>query len=313
MPMLAFADTAVPGNIAWSLALVAAFVGVRFAATRYWHPSGDRVEVRQRRFALRASTNAILAVCLLGVWLSEIQNLVFSLAAVLVALVIATKELIMCAAGALLRVGGGLFKVGDRVDVAGFCGEVIDHGILSTTLMELPHAADGPGGTGRRVTIPNSLLLAGPVRIAAQPRQFAPHRFTITLEHPVSPAFALSRLEAVASDALADDMDRATRFHRLSAAKVGVETAGPGSEVHLSTSDIGKMQLHVMLYCLSSEAAARQNLVTARFLGEILSANDRSGLDGARPEPTVRSKVADAWNDLARELRDPRGRASNAA
>ncbi|KQT52681.1 mechanosensitive ion channel protein MscS [Aureimonas sp. Leaf454] len=308
-----FADTAASGNIVWSFAIVVAFAGIRFAAERYWTPSGDQVEVRQRRFALRASTNAILAICLLGVWLSEIQNLVFSLAAVMVALVVATKELIMCAAGALLRVGGRLFKVGDRIDVLGFCGEVVDHGIFSTTLMELTSAGHGTGGTGRRVTIPNSLLLAGPVRIAAQPRQFAPHRFTVTLEHPVPPVYALSRLDAVAADALSGDMDRASRFHRLSAAKSGVETEGPGAKVHLGTSDIGKMQFHVMLYCLSSDAADLQNRVTAGFLAEVLRANDRNAVASERPEVATRSKVHEAFADLARQLQEPRAKASNAA
>jgi hypothetical protein len=309
----ALADTAASGNIAWSLAIVVAFAGIRFAAERYWTPSGDRVEVRQRRFALRASTNAILAICLLGVWISEIQNLVFSLAAVMVALVVATKELIMCAAGALLRVGGRLFKVGDRIDVLGFCGEVVDHGIFSTTLMELPSAGHGTGGTGRRVTIPNSLLLAGPVRIAPQPRQYAPHRFAITLEHPVPPVRALSRLEAVAAEALAGDMDRATRFHRLSAAKTGVEAEGPGARVHLGTSDIGKMQFHVMLYCLSSESAELQNRVTAGFLADILFADERGPAVAERTEAGGRSKVRETLADLARQIQEPRAKSSNAA
>lgn len=285
-------------NIAISLCILVAMVSFRWAAEIWLTRGQDAVAARQRRFTVRAVTNALIAVCLLGVWLSEIQNLVFSLAAVMVALVVATKELIMCVAGAALRLGGGLFKVGDRIETNGIRGEVIDHGLFSTTIMETPVHGLGHAGTGRRLTLPNSLFLAHSVRVEPQPRQFAPHRFAITLEHPVAIPFALSRLEAAAEQALAEDMERATRFHRLAVAKTGTEIAGPGFEVTLATTDLGKLQFHVMLYCLGKDACRLQQAVTVGFL------TDLAALGGQQP---AKSKVSEGWTDLARKLREPRG------
>jgi small-conductance mechanosensitive channel len=290
-------------NLGISLAILLGLLACRWGAELWTSRGTDAVAARQRRFTIRAVTNALIAVSLLGVWLSEIQNLVFSLAAVMVALVIATKELLMCVAGAMLRLGGHLFKVGDRIEINGLHGEVIDHGLFSTTIMETPRASLGHAGTGRRMTLPNSLFLACPVRVEAQPRQFAPHRFTLTLEHAVPASHALNRLEAGAEAALSEDMDRATRFHRLAVAKTGVDIAGPGFEVTLATSELGKLQFHVMLYCLAQDARALEQEITLGFLADL----ENLAVPDAEP---ARPKLSESWDALARKLREPRSSAA---
>lgn len=287
-----FIPTPIADNLMWSLAILVATFGLRWAGEWFATRNTDPIEARQRRFTIRAITNAVVAVALLGIWLSEIQNLLFSLAAVMVALVVATKELIMCIAGSVLRFGGHLFKVGDRIDINGIHGEVIDHGLFSTTIMELPPHHLGHSGTGRVVMLPNAILLTGPVRVGAQPRHFFPHRFTLTLEGPVPVRETKARIEAAAEAALADDLDRATRFHRLAAGKAGAEIAGPGYEVTVGTSDIGKLQFHVMLYCLVQDAGALQQAITLEAL---------EGLGAAR---TVKPGEQRAWDEIARQLRE---------
>jgi len=85
------------------------------------------------------------------------------LVAVAAALVLATKELILCWSGAALRVGGKVYSVGDRIQIAGHRGVVLDHDIFATKLLEI-----GPGQaahlyTGRVTVFPNSLLLSNPL------------------------------------------------------------------------------------------------------------------------------------------------------
>ncbi|SKA08590.1 mechanosensitive ion channel family protein [Consotaella salsifontis] len=264
--MFSTINEAVQRNLALSLAMVIAVfflrAGIEWLATR----RRDPVDQRRRAFAIRTAANALLAVCLLSLWMDQIQSVMLSLTAVMVALVVATKELIMCIAGSALRIGGHLFKVGDRIEVNGLHGEVIDHGLFSTTVMELPSASHGHCGTGRTLMLPNSVFLTSAVRVEAQPRQFAPHSFTVTLEQPVRAAEALKHMKAVADAALAADLDRATRFHRLTAAKHGTEIMGPGAEVSLSTTDFGKLQVHVMLYCLVQDARQLEQQVVVDFL-----------------------------------------------
>jgi hypothetical protein len=297
-----FIPSHVAENITLSLLILAGVTaarwGVEWAATRRC----DALAARRRRFTVRAVCNAAVAIALLGIWLSEIQNIVFSLAAVMVALVVATKELLMCVAGSVLRFGGHLFKVGDRIELTGIHGEVIDHGLFSTTIMELPPHHLGHAGTGRVVMLPNSILLTGPVRVEPQPRQYAPHRFTLTLETPAPARQMVALIGAAARDALADDLDRATRFHRLTAGKAGADIAGPGHEVAVATSDLGKLQFHVMIYCLVKDARALEQAILLDVLEKI-----------PLGERASRPAEAGAWAEITRQLREGTGARREAA
>ena len=298
-----FITAKVADNIGISFGILIAMFACRFAAEWAVSRKSDRLVARQRRFTVRAVANLLVAFALLAVWMSEIQNLVFSLAAVMVALVIATKELIMCIAGAVLRLGGQLFKVGDRIEIGGMHGEVVDHGLFPTTERELP--AHGPGhlSTGRRLTLPNSILLSATVRVEAQPRQFAAHRFAIVLDQPVPVGPAVERLNEAAGAAIAADADRAARFHRMATARLGTEVSGPGHEVSVTTTEIGKIQFNVMLYCLVKDARDLQQAITLAFLSEITATGN------AVPQ---NSAAADIWPEIARRLTPPPLRANAA-
>lgn len=105
---------------------------------------------------LRWLSLLVVVLGLVVIWAQELRTLALSLVAIAAAAAIATKELIMCLAGALVRASSESFEVGDRVEIDGVRGDVIDHRPLTTTLLEI-----GPGHqrTGRTIVLPNSVLL----------------------------------------------------------------------------------------------------------------------------------------------------------
>ena len=149
-----------------SIALVVAFVIGRQLAVRAVRGKADVIDPVRRRqvFYVRGVFNTLLALGLLALWLGQVQNIVLSLTAVLVAVVIATKELLMCVSGFALRAGASMVSVGSWIEVDGVRGEVVDYNLLSTTLLELSPPSRGHGYTGTIVVIPNSLFLAKRVR-----------------------------------------------------------------------------------------------------------------------------------------------------
>ena len=109
--------------------------------------------------SIRNITLILIIFMFFMVWGQELRTLAFSLAALAVAIVIAFKEIIMCFVSGILKAITGMFEIGDRITIAGKRGEVTEHNILTTTLLEI-----GPGNhsnqfTGRQIKIPNILLI----------------------------------------------------------------------------------------------------------------------------------------------------------
>jgi hypothetical protein len=70
-----------------------------------------------------------------------------------------TKELILCWSGAGLRVGRKVYSVGDRIQIAGHRGIVLDHDIFAIKLLEIGQGPASHLYTGCVAVFLNSLLL----------------------------------------------------------------------------------------------------------------------------------------------------------
>ncbi len=75
----------------------------------------------------------------------------------------ALQEVIVSFAGWLAILIGGYFKTGDRVQLGGIKGDVMDIGILRTTIMEIGQWVDADLYNGRIVFVANSFVFKEPV------------------------------------------------------------------------------------------------------------------------------------------------------
>jgi small-conductance mechanosensitive channel len=121
------------------------------------------------------------AVGLFVIWAHELEAFAVSLVALAAAVVLATKELILCWSGAALRIGGSVYAVGDRIQIGSYRGVVLDHDIFATKLLEI-----GPGPlshlyTGRVVVFPNSLLFTNGLVKENPPQDYGLYVMTVPL------------------------------------------------------------------------------------------------------------------------------------
>ena len=75
----------------------------------------------------------------------------------------ALQEVIVSFAGWLAIMFGGFYKPGDRIQLGGIKGDVMDIGVLRTTIMEIGQWVDGDLYNGRIVFIANSFVFKDPV------------------------------------------------------------------------------------------------------------------------------------------------------
>ena len=137
---------------------------------------------RRWQVQIRNLTLLIFLLGLIIIWAEELQTIALSAVAVAAALVIATKELIMCISGTLLEGSAKSFRVGDRIEVGNHRGDVYDQTLLTTTLLEVGPGQRSAQYTGRAIVVPNSLFLTSAVVNETFTEAFILHTFVIPLQ-----------------------------------------------------------------------------------------------------------------------------------
>ena len=106
----------------------------------------------------------ILSVVLITVvYSNKLGGLTVALGVAGAGIAFSLQEVIASLAGWLAILLGGFYKSGDRVQLGGIKGDVMDIGVLRTTLMETGQWVDGDLYNGRIVLIANSYVFKEPV------------------------------------------------------------------------------------------------------------------------------------------------------
>ncbi len=104
-----------------------------------------------------------LPLCCCSSFSTAIGNFSVALGVAGAGIAFALQEVIMSFAGWLAILFGGFYKAGDRVQLGGIKGDVMDIGVLRTTIMETGQWVDGDLYNGRIVLIANSFVFKEPV------------------------------------------------------------------------------------------------------------------------------------------------------
>ncbi len=106
---------------------------------------------------------ALMIVMISIVYSDKLGNLTVAFGVAGAGIAFALQEVIASVAGWLAIMFGGFYNIGDRVKVGGIKGDVVDIGVLRTTLMEIGEWVDGDLYNGRLVLIANSFVFKEPV------------------------------------------------------------------------------------------------------------------------------------------------------
>lgn len=269
-----------------TLILAAALLTARAFAVRYVRRQEWSSPQMGRRWIIQIRTALLLlmSIGLVFIWADELRAAAISLVALAAAVVIATKELIMCISGSLVRTSGRSFSIGDRVVIDGVRGDVIDHTVLTTTLLEV-----GPGHSrsGRTVVIPNSALLNGAVINETGGHPYVLHTFSVAVGLD-----GWSRTERVLIDAARrvaaphvaparEQMDRIARENSLSLPSVE-------PQVVFDAPAAGELLMTVRVPCPARERGRVEQAILRDWLATIADDASPTG-EGQEPDRAVRA------------------------
>ena len=202
------------------------------------------MEAKRRWVVLVRNTMVfVLLVGLVVIWAHELQAFGLSLVALAAALVLATKELILCWSGAALRIGGKVYSVGDRIQIAGHRGIVLDHDIFATKLLEI-----GPGQashlyTGRVTVFPNSLLFTNALVKENPGQEYGLYILMIPLRDQDDWREAEQHLLDAAKAECTPFMEEAGRQMKLLEQTNLLEAPSPSPRITIQLSEPGRINL----------------------------------------------------------------------
>ena len=226
----------------------------------------------ERRRLISWSRNALVLVLVVGlilIWAPALRTFALSVTAFLVALVIATKELILCITGGLLRTSTGAFSVGDWVRIGELRGEVVDQSIMSVTLQELEPPTRGHRFTGRTVTLPNSVFLSTNVVNEHFSKKFVYHSVEIVIDKEDDPIATARVMEAAMATAIADSREVAQRYNQLIRRRSGVNMPSIAPRTRMLTTNEARVRIVVTAFIPTGDTERVDREVNAATLSAL--------------------------------------------
>lgn len=223
----------------------------------------SRTDKRDLINSLKNILNFAFIIVLLIIWASELQNLALSIAAFVVAIVLATREYIQCLIGFLYYTTTRPFRVGDWIKLDGHIGEVTSSDWMKINLWEIDPATYSY--TGKTITIPNSKLVLTTLINLNYLKRYVSHSFTLTREDLVNVYQFIDELEAKAFEYCKPFEDVAQRYNQYIEKHTHVVIQGPEPDVCVYTSDIGKTCVEITVFCPTSMAVEIQQKLTRDF------------------------------------------------
>jgi len=227
--------------------------------------SSHRGEDRRNQInILEQLGNAFIIIVLMVVWSSEIQTLAISIAAFMVAIVLATREFIQCFMGFIYYLGARPFRVGDWIQMNNIIGEVVEMDWAKTALLEVD--PESFNYTGKHVYVPNSQLVTQTVRNLNFMRRYRLHSFEIVNEPSVNAYSLLPAFHARAQAHCEYFRDVAERYKGLIERHLEQEFIRIDPEVEIKTNELAKVVVKVSLFCPTAEAHELEHKMCSDWL-----------------------------------------------
>ncbi|MFC6463848.1 mechanosensitive ion channel family protein [Marinilactibacillus sp. GCM10026970] len=135
----------------------------KFALNRLYKRFNESENWYVTRKLAKWLTNVVLVIAFVYIFGTDLSGFTTAIGLAGAGITYALREVIVSFAGWFAIMFGDFFKTGDRVLLGGTKGDVVDIGLLRTTLMEMGEWVEGDQYTGRIVRVANSYIFTSPV------------------------------------------------------------------------------------------------------------------------------------------------------
>ncbi|ANO32747.1 mechanosensitive ion channel protein MscS [Vibrio breoganii] len=209
---------------------------------------------------------AFTLIILFILWQSEINQFALSVTAIAVAIVVASKEIILCFTGSIQRASSRSFRIGDWIEVGKLSGEVIEHNMMATVIQEIDLHHGQYHYTGKTATLPNSMFFTYPVKNLNFMKRYVYHNFSIVVKDFVNLYPMIPELTEKIEEHCAYFSDVAIRYNAMIEKHAGLDLPGAEPHIHISSNINAEQIVHYMIFCPTDKANHLENLIRKDFM-----------------------------------------------
>jgi small-conductance mechanosensitive channel len=173
------------------------------------------IKEAKARYSFRKTVSILYIVgillALIRIWVEHTQTLLVSYGLIAAGIAIALQDFFKNFAGGIIIFVTGIYRVGDRIELNAKIGDVIDIGILYTTLLELREWVAGDQATGRLTILPNGLVLSGIVNNYTKDNNFIWDEIELPITYDSDwqeAAATIRRIVAAETKTMADEAEK---------------------------------------------------------------------------------------------------------
>lgn len=221
----------------------------------------DGVDKRMYINTFKNVINLLVVVSVFYVWHVELREFAFSIAAFIVAIVLATRELIHCVIGFIYLTSTTIFRIGDWVQVGNHTGEIIATDWAKVTILEVDTSSYGY--TGKTLFIPNSQLMSHSIKNLNFMRRYVHHSVNVVKSDNVDNPFDIKQaLIDKANGHCEAFKDVAERYNQVIENRLDVSLSGINSSVEFTSTEMGRIKITVSVFCPTERVKEIEQLIT---------------------------------------------------
>jgi len=214
------------GKLLLTAAIVVLLWLIRWAWIAVVHRRTDDPQVRYRWRKTATYSLSIVGLILIGrTWLEGIQSLVTYLGLVSAGIAIALRDPIVNWFGWMFISWRRPFAVGDRIQIGSLCGDVIDIGVSTFSILEVAAPEIGEQTTGRIVHVPNGKVFVEPLTNVTQGFNYVWNEIPVAITFESNWRRAKTILEEILQERLESVTEEAARFIRDASRKFLIRSA----------------------------------------------------------------------------------------
>lgn len=236
----------------------------------------SHIESPDNRYRLRKFINAtgtLAAIIMVTVVFSDkLGNLTVAFGVAGAGIAFALQEVIASIAGWVAVSFGNFYSVGDRVQLGGIIGDVVDIGVLRTTLMEIGQWVKADQYNGRIVRVANSFVFKEPVFNYSGDFPYLWDEINVPVKYGSDYVRAREILQSIADDAVGGLGPEARKAWRGMVNKYRIEDAQIEPMVTLVAND-NWMEFTIRYVTDYKSRRATKDVLFTRILEEFGASN----------------------------------------